>query len=148
MRKNQGSTPVVYEHTPEGEQYITRRGRGENAGGRGMDHIVANNHRSPHHEQSEIDKYGAHIAIGTSDHLNLWADFNLNLQRDQTELSPVTRTKHLTIANIPMEIIRTVKGEVSGIKHKTNLNKEELHKNPQHLALQKSATASRTKMTK
>ena len=44
-----------------------------------MDHIVANNHLSPKHERSEIDKYGAHIAIGTLDHFNLWADFNLDL---------------------------------------------------------------------
>jgi len=45
-----------------------------------MDHIVANNYLSPKHERSEIDEYGAHIAIGTSDHLNLWANFNLDLQ--------------------------------------------------------------------
>ena len=78
--KNQDFKSVVYEHTPDGEQYITRRGRGKNAGGRGMDHIVANNYLSPKHERSEIDEYGAHIAIGTSDHLNLWANFNLDLQ--------------------------------------------------------------------
>ena len=35
-----------------------------------------------------------------------------------------------------MQIIWTDKGEVSDIKHKTNLNKEELQKNPQHLALE------------
>ena len=62
-----------------------------------MDHIVANNYLSPKHERSEIDEYGAHIAIGTSDVSNLWADFNLNLQWDRTKLSPVTRTKYSKI---------------------------------------------------
>ena len=56
--KNQEFTSAVYEHTPDDEQYITWQGIGNNAGGRGMDHTIANNHLSPHHEQSEIDKYG------------------------------------------------------------------------------------------
>ena len=112
-----------------------------------MNHSITNNHLSPHHERSEIDKYGAHLAIGASDHLNLWADFSLDLKWDRNKLSPVTRTRYSTITNIPMEIIRTDEGEVSEIKHKMNLKKEELQKNPQNLALKKTTTTSRTKMT-
>ena len=41
------------------------------------------------------------------------------------------------IANIPMKTTWTDEGEVSEIKHKMNLTKKELQKNPQHLALQK-----------
>ena len=102
-----------------------------------MDHIVANNHLLPKHKRSEIDKYGAHIAIGTSHHFNLWANFNLDLQWEQTKLSSVTRTKYSKIANIPTEIIRMDKGEVADIRHKTNLDKEELQKSQAHMALQK-----------
>ena len=36
-----------------------------------------------------------------------------------------------------MEIIRTNKGEVAEIRHKTNLDKEELQKSQAHMALQK-----------
>ena len=56
---------VVYEYFPDGEQYITQQGRDNNTGGKAMYHIIANNHLSPHHKQSEIDKYGAHLAIST-----------------------------------------------------------------------------------
>ena len=112
-----------------------------------MDHIVANNHLLPKHKRSEIDKYGAHIAIGTSHHFNLWANFNLDLQWEQTKLSSVTRNKYSKIANIPTEIIRMDKGEVADIRHKTNLDKEELQKSQAHMALQKSAKSSRTKTT-
>ena len=69
--KHQEFMSVLYENTPDDEKYITQQGRGNNTGGRGMDHIIANNYQSPHHKRSDINKHGAHLAIGASDHYDI-----------------------------------------------------------------------------
>ena len=56
----QGFRLLAYEAKQTNEQYITRKGRGKNAGGRGIDHIMANKHTEC--TLAEIDQYTAHLA--------------------------------------------------------------------------------------
>ena len=69
---DQGFQSLAFAARPPGEQYITRKGRGINCGGRGIDHIMANKHTEC--TLAEIDQHAAQLAMCTSDHYLIIAD--------------------------------------------------------------------------
>ena len=121
------------------EQYIARTVRGENASGRGTDHIMANGHTEC--TLAEIDQHAAHLAICASNHYAVFADITLGINWSKTKLQPITTYKYKNIATIPVEKKENSSAKTVTIEHKTNLTGEELGKDPNHKLLQEFCNA-------
>ena len=116
------------------EQYITRTGRGKNAGGRGIDHIIANRHTEC--TLAEIDQHAAHLAIFTSDHYSVYADIPLGIKLSKKNLQAITTYKYKNTASIPMEMKKDSSTKTVTIEHTKSLTGEEFDNDPHHKLLQ------------